>query len=232
MTAHVYRILIGASNWLHPAWQEDFYPEDLPEDWQLGFYSNEFPVALIPGDLWPKIENDIAEWLEDCTDELKLICEIPKQLISQSIEDSIDVINNYISSLSVLDGYLLAVVLPVTEINEELSTIIEQIHCPVPLCLDVADSLSSSHDKTAQKICAQTHVSLVWHGNDEPIGFELGKMAMTRIDGSKLDMRQLRDVVETILNKTSLEQTCVMIVEGEPPDLATIRNANVILDLF
>ena len=41
------RILIGASGWLHSGWQEQFYPEDLPQDWQLAYYGNEFPVVLI-----------------------------------------------------------------------------------------------------------------------------------------------------------------------------------------
>ena len=41
-------LLLRARDWEHPAWNQEFYPDDLPEDWRLSYYANEFPVVLVP----------------------------------------------------------------------------------------------------------------------------------------------------------------------------------------
>lgn len=43
---------IGARGWQHAGWHEGFYPHDLPEDWQLSYYANEFSTVLVPADFW------------------------------------------------------------------------------------------------------------------------------------------------------------------------------------
>ncbi|MBT8132926.1 MAG: hypothetical protein KJO03_00355 [Gammaproteobacteria bacterium] len=45
-------IHVGAYGWLHQHWMNSFYPEDLPADWRLGYYSNEFNTVLVPSFYW------------------------------------------------------------------------------------------------------------------------------------------------------------------------------------
>lgn len=45
--------------WELPGWEGTFYPEDLPADWRLTYFANEFPAVLIPCDLWAAA-NDAA----------------------------------------------------------------------------------------------------------------------------------------------------------------------------
>ncbi len=55
-------INIGAYGWRHQHWSPAFYPDDLPEDWQLMFYSNEFNVVMVPATYW--VEGvDCEQWL-------------------------------------------------------------------------------------------------------------------------------------------------------------------------
>ena len=42
---------IGAFGWNHPAWIAGFYPADLPVQWRLSYYANEFDTVLVPGEL-------------------------------------------------------------------------------------------------------------------------------------------------------------------------------------
>lgn len=42
----------GTIDWRQPGWTEGYYPEDLPEDWQLGFYANEASAVLLPAATW------------------------------------------------------------------------------------------------------------------------------------------------------------------------------------
>ena len=47
-----YGLRVGTYDWQHPHWQNTFYPADLPEDWLLDFYSNEFTAVVVPAQYW------------------------------------------------------------------------------------------------------------------------------------------------------------------------------------
>ena len=59
---------VGARGWQHPGWRDNYYPDDLPEDWRLDFYANEFRQVLLPFEAWSAIGPDeVGEWI-DATD--------------------------------------------------------------------------------------------------------------------------------------------------------------------
>ena len=64
-------IQAGAYGWLHRHWQGSYYPDDLPEDWQLGYYSNDFNTVLVPAvDLVANLAGGQALSIEDWLDEV------------------------------------------------------------------------------------------------------------------------------------------------------------------
>ena len=232
MSAHTHRILIGANDWRHPQWLAGFYPDDLPEDWQLGYYSNEFPVVLLPADAWPTVKDEIEEWLADSHDELLLLCEVPVRLLRLSAAEAIAGITVFIQELSVLGAHCLGLLLSVDEQCADITTILTRLNSPLPLCLDLAATLSDEQVKSIQKVCEQQGLGVCWRGQGDAGGLGHGPVALTRIDSRGMTMRGLRQIVETILNTTTLEQSSLLILDGRPPDLEMMRNANVILDLI
>ncbi len=42
-------VVVGSLDWDHDAWAGSFYPQDLPREWRLGYYANEFRAVLVPG---------------------------------------------------------------------------------------------------------------------------------------------------------------------------------------
>ena len=59
-------LLIGARGWSHASWSGGFYPPDLPEEWRLGYYANEFSTVLVPADRWTTAEPALLEeWAEE-----------------------------------------------------------------------------------------------------------------------------------------------------------------------
>ena len=75
---------VGAWGWRHPEWEKDvFYPDDLPEDWQLSYYSNEFDLLVVPASYWPFAEEG-EDWLDEVDDDFVFYIEWPfLQLRSQ-----------------------------------------------------------------------------------------------------------------------------------------------------
>ncbi|VAW71710.1 hypothetical protein MNBD_GAMMA10-1611 [hydrothermal vent metagenome] len=51
-TLIVESIKLGACGWNHAHWQGGFYPDDLPLDWRLSYYSNEFSAVLLTEKQW------------------------------------------------------------------------------------------------------------------------------------------------------------------------------------
>lgn len=73
-----YGLRLGARGWQHADWQQSFYPEDLPEDWQLGYYANEFSAVLVPRSYWlPETGFDIEEWLDHVSGHFRFYLEWP-----------------------------------------------------------------------------------------------------------------------------------------------------------
>ncbi|VAW49972.1 hypothetical protein MNBD_GAMMA04-2188 [hydrothermal vent metagenome] len=60
---------IGTYGWRHDDWVGDFYPDDLPEAWQLDYFSNVYRVVLVPQAEWctwsQQTKQEIAESMEE-----------------------------------------------------------------------------------------------------------------------------------------------------------------------
>ncbi len=80
-------IIFGLSGLAHPSLINNFYPEDLPEDWRLDYYSNEFD-ALLCSESDSEQLNELQEVIEEkkftCLLEKKagLNLELPEQVVT------------------------------------------------------------------------------------------------------------------------------------------------------
>jgi len=69
---------IGARGWRHAHWQDSYYPDDLPEEWQLTFYANDFSVVLVPVEYWDKQNGyDLESWLDEVEEDFSFYLEAP-----------------------------------------------------------------------------------------------------------------------------------------------------------
>ena len=64
-------IIIGHYNWHQLAEQGGFYPDDLPQDWQLSFYSNEFECVELQVDQYSP--DELAELCEDLPESFQML---------------------------------------------------------------------------------------------------------------------------------------------------------------
>lgn len=45
-------ICLGSRDWDLPGWVGSYYPPDLPTDWRLTYYANDFSLVLVPQGRW------------------------------------------------------------------------------------------------------------------------------------------------------------------------------------
>jgi len=101
-------IQVGAYGWLHAHWQSVFYPDDMPPEWCLAYYSNEFNAVMVPADYWRKAEGfDCEQWLDDIHDEFRFYVECPVQVLSDD-----EMFNLFLQQLDYLSSHLAGVFLP------------------------------------------------------------------------------------------------------------------------
>ena len=71
------RFELGSFGWEHAQWAGGFYPDDLPEDWRLTYYANEFGCVLVPQDQWLSADEDQwAGWEDDPVDSFRFFLEV------------------------------------------------------------------------------------------------------------------------------------------------------------
>jgi hypothetical protein len=67
-----YSISVGVFDWVNFPKQKGFYPDDIPEDWKLAFYSNEFNTACLSLPEPGSRAEQIFEWVDDLPEEFEL----------------------------------------------------------------------------------------------------------------------------------------------------------------
>lgn len=71
-------LVVGTCGWEHAPWLESYYPEDLPEDWRLNYYANEFGCMVLPAKIWMLVDKEtIEQWLEDVDEDFMFFIELP-----------------------------------------------------------------------------------------------------------------------------------------------------------
>lgn len=57
------RLRFGTLGWERTGWETTYYPDDLPEDWRLGYYANELSAVLLEPQAWRHCDaGRLGEW--------------------------------------------------------------------------------------------------------------------------------------------------------------------------
>lgn len=219
-----HRILIGACGWLHDNWQDTYYPEDLPQDWYLGYYANEFPVVQVGETEWAQ-GGDVEEWLAE-TDELPVfICEIPLQDFS---EDLLAKAEKYLTDASKMAERCIGII---CRVNNSVST--QELKEVLQACQAIAPTVLAMEDmpSTVQTLLNELTINPLWD-KPEADADNGGKIYVARLDASKTKLPDLRKSMETLLTKQSGKTQLALLIDGEKPDVEIIKQAKVMLDLI
>ncbi|MFZ5467121.1 MAG: hypothetical protein ACOZAI_07635 [Pseudomonadota bacterium] len=75
-------IALGCFDWRHAAWQGGFYPDDLPAEWRLTFYANEFDALGLEAAAWlePSLD-ELGGWVADTREGFRIYPELPARAV-------------------------------------------------------------------------------------------------------------------------------------------------------
>lgn len=87
------QVLLGALDWQHPKWKEGYYPDDLPTDWRLSYYANQFQTVLIDLNEYTDetLRDSLMEALEECHENFRPVLHANTENLSHAeVKDWLD----------------------------------------------------------------------------------------------------------------------------------------------
>ena len=229
LSEHV--VLIGAHGWQHKGWSGSFYPEDLPKEWQLGYYGNEFQLVSVPASYWAVEADTFDEWLEESDESLQMICEWPTEgATSAQIAEAQ-------RGIAAVAERVVSILIPLaSEVDDSQIAIYKELVEKYPLCFDLASDLEPKQHQSLLRWLTDNFAGddygVIWRTDQaHKTDLALGSVCVTRISG-EVAPKQLREVLETILAASGENRSLMLIVDGEPPSMQLLENAGTILDLL
>ncbi len=68
---------IAAVGWTHPDWLGGYYPPDLPEDWRLAYYANEYRAVLVPAPVLDRAGvESVSRWCGEVPERFRFYFEL------------------------------------------------------------------------------------------------------------------------------------------------------------
>ncbi len=212
---------VGARGWDHPGWVGSFYPESLPPEWRLTYFSNEFFRVLVPASEWVKAET-LPEWCGEVHERFGFLLELalPEgESLLPALKPALDTLRPCLAGvvLRVDAGAPVALLETVRNaIGEDVSLCVD---LPVPAPRDWRDAAAS------------TGVAVCWRpAHDNWLrGSSVGLLGEETRPG---DRRALRALVESFLEQAGATEERVLLFEGDPPYLSSMHDVQIMATLL
>lgn len=223
MTRQTHRLLIGALGWQHEAWQESFYPDDLPPEWRLGYYSNEFPLAAIT-ERERRDEAGLIDELADCREDLLALLVVR---VENGADPALAAACRLREQLPREAGLLLQFDPTAAGDPDHWLAQVQAVTGEIPLCVDALAPLEASW----QAALRGRDTGWSWNAQTDREGLAVGPLAVMTVAG-RPDARLLRERIEAALAVNTGERNVALLFAGAPPDIEAMRQAKTIEELM
>jgi|GEM_PF-803584 len=217
--------LAAARGWQHPAWGGAYYPEDLPGDWRLSYYSNEFRAVVVPACTWAGLTAaEVQRWEEDTHAGFRFYLEVAEPgtdwpALHQRLAPIAEQIGGVILRPPAMDLDL-----------AELEAALRQAADLGPLALDLPPGGELGPQE--RRLLQELGVNPVWWVEAGQPDWVAGPLAVARVDGAPRTPRAWRAVVEGCLNHAADDETILLMLEGDNPDIEALRVTTMIADML
>ncbi len=236
--------IIASWGWDFAQWTPEFYPDDLPDDWRLAYYSNEFRVVVIPGETLAQADAEsIEDWAEAVADDFDFLLDLPSWFIAGARQDPDAAMQRLLNTVAPISEQVAGVILPAAPAMTVLPPIVAGLAASFPVTLLFNEvpagplpelaayegrvllglNMTSSAPQTEQDWVA-AHLSTLPAGS-------LGLVVMQCDPKKPRDLRQLRHIIEPCIRARSSYDPVYLVFRGQPTRLDDMKNAGVIAEL-
>jgi len=223
-------ILIGTYGWEHPEWDLQFYPEDLPKEWKIGYFGNEYPVVMIPQSYWGRAIEVYQQWLEESDDGLLFLCEWPSSGAEEHVYQQAR------AGILAVSERVMGVIVPITAMpTDQEWQHISELAASNGLSFELLPELRTAFEREINHRLPELDYGLCWHADEiDKEDIKRGPITVCRTEND-FEPKELRVLIETLIAVSKGgdgKRKTAFIVEGSPPPLKLLTNAGIILDLL
>ncbi len=216
-------LFIGGQGWDHDAWVGDYYPEDLPPEWRLSFYANEYSAVLVPWVGWAAGRAEAQRWLDDTPEGFRFVLEVAADCPDLGAElRAMEPLRPRISALLVCHGdAVVGEAAPLATVRELSNS--------YPLCLELEQP---HHLSPTQRVALKVNdAGIAWQpelpadvAGPVPVGLVAGDAIVSP--------RTLRTVVEDFMTFATGCPQAMLFFRGQPPRIDNLVTAQTIATLL
>ena len=205
-------LLIGTWGWSGSGCCAGYYPDDMPEDWQLCYFSNQHRAVLLPEETWRSADDsELEQWLEDTDPGFVFVPAFGP--------DALDVVSQgqlpdwpAIKRLKQQTGCLLA--MPSVMQLDQLQWL-EPLQASTALCVQLPEAIEADpqlRDRVAEQLC-QAGVSVLWDTRTASEPESCGDWLLAIAEAQ--EPAQLRNLIENLGQWMSPDRHAVLLFVGE-----------------
>ncbi len=217
--------LVAARGWRHRAWVDNFYPEGLPADWQLSYYSNEFRAVVVPADYWPTVDAlEVERWQEDTDEAFRFFLEVADLRTGWT---------QFQALVAPLAAQIGGILLRPAHCDADLAQLVlslQRARRLAPVAVILPPGLVPS--EAGRQCLLDYGIDLPWCVGQGAPRWMPGALALARTDATVRTPRQWREVVENCLSFGVDSDTVLLMLEGEAPDIEALRITMMIADML
>jgi hypothetical protein len=217
-------ILIGTRGWDHDAWQGGFYPEELPPEWRICYYSNVLRAVWAPADAWAGVTAEaVVQWAQDSDSGFRFILEPPPLPSPAELTAFLKLIAPIFPQT---DGFLLRVAAGAPRDLDWLETVLAELAREHPVCADLPTAWQSS---ALSALLAKHHVGHYWDctASDAPSPGGALLVALST-GGTPLELRR---ILEAMARWQGPERRAALFFDG-PDATESARTARTLAELM
>ncbi|NOX75675.1 MAG: hypothetical protein GXP17_03470 [Gammaproteobacteria bacterium] len=219
---------VAPRGWAHSDWHGDFFPDDLPDDWRLSYFSNEFRAVVLPESDWLGMAVvEIERWVSDTPEAFLFYLEIESLTVDWS---------RVAELIQPIGGQLGGFILRPDAVDEDLALMASSLDSATalaPVSLLLPEGMEPS--VSGLSLVTKCGVELGWRAQTGIPYWRGGGLAVTHVPSNVNDTpRQWRETIEASLAGGSggAHRVMLVVLEGSAPKLDHLRAAVMIGDML
>ncbi len=247
--AHEYKLHIGSYGWQHKTWDNSFYPDDLPMEWQFAYYANEYSVIMIPWQLLQQHFEIFKQGIDDSDEACQILYEFPVDDFKTRTNNEIQYdVQDFLDKISFAGKRNLGFVLvfqhsDICGLSQDKLNFFQELLLTslktISLCVEVktANGVIDSVNLIPEEILAmlaKSNIALCRYNEATQTYPEQFATAfnLTVCDIINADPKKMRKIVENSLLGECAGSTNVLIFRTDNPNHEQMNTALVISDLL
>ncbi len=187
--------MVGTVGWDYDDWVGSYYPDDLPQGWRFGYYSNDYRSVLVPEDHLSSTDLSIVkEWFEDSGEEFRFVLQPPSALF---VDTDLAHFEEFLKQIGELSGRIAGLFLSMKNLEidiEGLTSILEMASKHMSVCADLPEDLQESSE--VAELMSRINSAQCWYPEAEPAP-GVGGSLMVAISDSQ-DAKEQRRQIELL----------------------------------